>query len=80
MAGSRDTGTRDTGADPEAAGQAAGGNPGPSDDVKKKFREALERKSSHAGKDVSDRSGRSKVGHGHGPEKSSRMFRRKSGG
>lgn len=55
--------------------------PTPSEDMKKKFREALDKKNSHGGTDVSDHSERSKVGHGHGPETSGReqMFRRKSG-
>lgn len=54
---------------------------GPSDDVKQKFREALERKKAHSGTDVSGRSGGSKIAHGHGAETSARdqMFRRKSG-
>lgn len=53
-----------------------------SDDVKRKFREALDRKKAHGGTDVSDQSERSKVDHGHGPETSARqqMFRRKAGG
>lgn len=58
--------------------------PGPmpaDDDVKRKFREALDRKKAHGGADVSDQGERSKVDHGHGPETSARqqMFRRKSG-
>lgn len=53
-----------------------------SEDVKAKFREALDKKRAHGGADISDHSGRSKVGGGHGPETSAReqMFRRKSGG
>ena len=55
--------------------------PTPSEDMKKKFREALDKKHAHGGADVSDQSERSKVDHGHGPETSGRdqMFRRKSG-
>ncbi|MGG5257632.1 DUF5302 domain-containing protein [Phycicoccus avicenniae] len=51
------------------------------EDVKAKFRAALDAKKAHGGTDVSDHSGRSKVDHAHGPETSAReqMFRRKSG-
>ena len=50
------------------------------EDVKAKFRAALDKKHAHGGADVSDHSDRSKVDHGHGPETSGReqMFRRKS--
>lgn len=52
-----------------------------SDDVKQRFREALDRKQAHGGAAVSGHFDRSKVDHGHGPETSAReqMFRRKSG-
>ncbi len=55
--------------------------PGPSEETKARFREALAKKNAHGGKDVSDRSGHSKVEHTHGAETSAReqMFRRKSG-
>lgn len=55
--------------------------PTPSEDMKKKFREALDKKHAHGGADVSDRADQGKVDHGHGPETSGRdqMFRRKSG-
>lgn len=55
--------------------------PTPSEDMKKKFREALDKKNSHGGTDVSDHSAKSKVDHDHGPETTGRdqMFRRKSG-
>lgn len=49
-------------------------------DVKAKFREALERKQAHAGKDVSDHGVRDKSMHGRDGGASQRMFRRKSGG
>lgn len=53
---------------------------GPSEDMKAKFREALDKKHSHGGKDVSsDDSDRSKVHGAHGPAKAQQMFRRKSG-
>lgn len=56
--------------------------PTPSEDVKAKFREALDRKKAHGGRDVSDHSAHSKVAGTHDPETSGaqQMFRRKSGG
>ncbi|MGE9807990.1 MULTISPECIES: DUF5302 domain-containing protein [unclassified Janibacter] len=53
---------------------------GPSDEVKRKFREALDAKHAHGGRDVSDDHARTKVDGAHGPAKSQQMFRRKSGG
>lgn len=55
--------------------------PGPSDEVKRKFREALDRKHAHGGTDVSDRAEHSKVHGAHDAETSGaqQMFRRKSG-
>ncbi|GAA4406163.1 DUF5302 domain-containing protein [Fodinibacter luteus] len=52
------------------------------DDVKAKFRAALDAKKAHGGADVSDHAEHSKVDHAHGPEASAtqQMFRRKSGG
>lgn len=52
---------------------------GPGEDVKAKFREALERKHAHGGKDVSDHGGHGKVGRG-GEAHKNKMFRRKAGG
>jgi hypothetical protein len=50
--------------------------------MKKKFREALDRKHAHGGKDVTDSHGGSKVDHEQGAATSAtqQMFRRKSGG
>jgi hypothetical protein len=58
------------------------GNQGPSEDVKRKFREALEKKQAHAGRDVSGGSEHGKVDHAQGAATSAtqQMFRRKSGG
>ena len=58
------------------------GRPAASEDLKKKFREALERKHAHGGKDVSDDHDQSKVDHAQGAATSAtqQMFRRKSGG
>ncbi|AKU17179.1 DUF5302 domain-containing protein [Luteipulveratus mongoliensis] len=55
---------------------------GPDEDTKRKFREALDKKRAHGGKDVSDGSVHNKVHGTHGPETSGaqQMFRRKSGG
>jgi hypothetical protein len=51
------------------------------EDVKAKFREALEKKHAHGGKDVSDHSVHGKVGGPRDPKTSGaqQMFRRKSG-
>jgi len=51
----------------------------PADDVKRKFREALDKKHAHGGRDVSEGGEQSKVHDAHGPAKSQQMFRRKSG-
>lgn len=58
-----------------------GSEHGPSDEMKRKFREALDKKRAHAGRDVSDDADQGKVHHTHGPETSGtqQMFRRKSG-
>ena len=54
---------------------------GPSEEMKAKFRAALDKKHAHGGKDVSDDDhDRSKVHGAHGPAKSQQMFRRKAGG
>ncbi|WP_109473032.1 DUF5302 domain-containing protein [Ornithinimicrobium cavernae] len=52
------------------------------DDVKRKFREALDRKHAHGGKDVSDHSEHGKVAGSRRAKTSGaqQMFRRKSGG
>lgn len=52
------------------------------DEVKRKFREALEKKHAHGGKDVSDHSEHGKVDHAARAKTSGaqQMFRRKSGG
>jgi hypothetical protein len=51
------------------------------DDVKAKFREALEKKQAHGGTDVSDQSEHGKVAHARDAKTSGsqQMFRRKSG-
>ena len=57
-------------------------NPSPSgeeDDVKRKFREALERKQANNRKGQEHADARSKVDNTHGPAAAKRTFRRKSG-
>jgi hypothetical protein len=49
------------------------------EDVKAKFREALNRKHAHGGKDVSADTGAGKVDHAQREAKTQQMFRRKSG-
>jgi hypothetical protein len=50
------------------------------EDVKRKFREALDKKHAHGGRDVSDDGDQAKIHDAHGPAKAQQMFRRKSGG
>lgn len=52
---------------------------GPSEEMKAKFREALDKKQAHAGRDVSADGEPAKVTEAHGPAKAQQMFRRKSG-
>jgi hypothetical protein len=52
----------------------------PAEDVKRKFREALDRKHAHGGRDVSEDGEHAKIHDAHGPAKAQQMFRRKSGG
>jgi hypothetical protein len=61
---------------------AKSGGQGPSEDVKRKFREALDRKHAHGGKDVSDDNASGKVDHAQqaATTATQQMFRRKSGG
>lgn len=56
-----------------------GSHPSPGEDVKQKFREALERKQAHAGRGTASEGESSKVHDAHGPAKVQHMFRRKSG-
>ena len=58
------------------------GGQGPSEDMKRKFREALDKKQSHAGRDVSDDTEHGKVDHAQAAATTAtqQMFRRKSGG
>lgn len=56
-----------------------GARPGADDEVKKRFREALERKHAHGGRQSAAEDEPSKVHEAHGPAKPQQMFRRKSG-
>lgn len=60
------------GSQPAAAPSAA--------EVKRKFREALDKKHAHGGRDVSEDGDPAKIHDAHGPAKAQQMFRRKSGG
>lgn len=51
----------------------------PAEDVKMRFKAALERKQAHAKSGENHRDGSSKVNHVHGPAAGKREFRRKSG-
>jgi len=50
------------------------------EDVKRKFREALDKKHAHGGRDISEDGEAAKIHDAHGPAKAQQMFRRKSGG
>jgi hypothetical protein len=50
------------------------------EDVKRKFREALDKKHAHSGRDVSEEGEHAKIHDAHGPAKAQQMFRRKSSG
>lgn len=54
--------------------------PNDAEDTKRKFREALERKSAKAAGGAAHTDGGSKQFHAHGPAGARREFRRKSGG
>jgi hypothetical protein len=65
----------------KSAQSSPGSHQGASEDVKRKFREALERKQSHGGRAVSGDSEHGKVDHAQQAATSAtqQMFRRKSG-
>ncbi len=62
----------------DKSGQPAAASP--AEDVKRKFREALDKKQAHSGRDVSEDGEQAKIHDAHGPAKAQQMFRRKSGG
>jgi hypothetical protein len=69
---SQPTGDAPDGEQPEAPAES---------DVKRKFREALERKNAkHHSSAAAGEAGESKVGSAHGPQAHQKNFRRKSGG
>jgi len=66
------------------AGKAEGKEPaapgqGPGEDLKRRFREALDKKHAHGGRDVSGDGKGSRIHGAHGAEGGPQMFRRKSG-
>jgi hypothetical protein len=67
----------EAGTEPES-----GGEPDSDDDLKRRFREALERKRAQHAEQGTDRrgTGQGKIHGPHGPAPSRRSFRRKSGG
>jgi hypothetical protein len=67
------------GSDKADQGDRPGGASSP-EDVKRKFREALDKKHAHGGRDVSEDGEHTKINEAHGPAKAQQMFRRKSGG
>ena len=52
---------------------------GPGEDMKRRFREALDKKHAHGGRDVSPDGKGNKIHGAHGSEGGPQMFRRKSG-
>jgi hypothetical protein len=60
-------------------GKKKSSSSGPSEEMKAKFREALDKKHAHAGMDVSADGESPKVSDAHGPAKAQQMFRRKAG-
>lgn len=65
--------------DAAAADEATATPAGGAEDVKRRFREALDKKHAHGGRDVSGSGGGAKVHESHGPASTQRTFRRKSG-
>ena len=61
------------------SGKAKKKSSGPSEEMKAKFREALDKKHAHTGMDVSADGEAPKVNEAHGPAKAQQMFRRKAG-
>jgi hypothetical protein len=66
--------------DPDKSGSDKPAAAASVEDVKRKFREALDKKHAHGGRDVSDDGENAKIHDAHGPAKNQQMFRRKSGG
>ncbi len=66
--------------DAPAAEAAASGSASADDDVKRRYREALDRKQAGQSGGGGHAEGDSKVHEAHGPAKSQRTFRRKAGG
>ena len=56
-----------------------GDGQGPGEDMKRRFREALDKKHAHGGRDVSGDGKGNRIHGAHGAEGGPQMFRRKSG-
>ncbi len=69
----------------KSKGKAEGTEPGPApeqgpgEDLKRRFREALDKKHAHGGRDVSGDGKGNRIHGAHGAEGGPQMFRRKSG-
>ena len=69
----------------KSKGKAEGAEPGPppeqgpGEDLKRRFREALDKKHAHGGRDVSGDGKGNRIHGAHGAEGGPQMFRRKSG-
>ena len=69
----------------KSSGKAEGTEPGPApeqgpgEDLKRRFREALDKKHAHGGRDVSGDGKGNRINGAHGAEGGPQMFRRKSG-
>jgi hypothetical protein len=59
--------------------QDAAAEQGPGEDMKRRFREALDKKHAHGGRDVSGDGRGNRIHGAHGAEGGPQMFRRKSG-
>jgi len=72
---------KDTGAAEGTAGREQGAAPeqGPGEDMKRRFREALDKKHTHGGRAVSGDGKGNRIHGAHGAEGGPQMFRRKSG-
>ena len=66
--------------DADKSGKDQPGAQTAAEEMKRKFREALDKKHAHGGRDVSDDGENAKIHGEHGPAKTQQMFRRKSGG
>ena len=73
----KDAGKADGKGTKDGAGRGSGQGPG--EDMKRRFREALDKKHAHGGRDVSGDGKGNRIHGAHGAEGGPQMFRRKSG-